>query len=294
MLGRVLKFALMGGLLGEAIEILRLTTGGMAPPDWRLRLTLLVAYGVAAGVIFALAAWASRTRRGATAVAAALFGAFVLLPWLNFDYLPQLESWQTWLGSGVAVLVLALASPWVARFGRASAAAVLVFGVVANGASLLGGRSGGADHGVAAGKPPPALNVMVVLIDTLRADHLGAYGYERATSPNFDRLAKQSVLFEHAVSQACWTKPSVSSLLTGTYVHHHGVISSRDALGPELPTLAEKMRAQGFHTVGFLRTTRGSRPSSTSIAASTSSRASTPWACSSRICTGSSSAGNAC
>ena len=91
---------------------------------------------------------------------------------------------------------------------------------------------------------PAALpfNVLVVLIDTLRADHLGAYGYPRPTSPNFDALAGDSVVFDRATAQAAWTKPSVASLMTGVYVHKHGVVSNRDALGDAHPTLAEEMR----------------------------------------------------
>jgi arylsulfatase A-like enzyme len=66
------------------------------------------------------------------------------------------------------------------------------------------------------GSPPPR-NVVLVLVDTLRADHVGAYGYGRPTTPNFDAFAAQGVLFERAWSQAACTFPSVNSLLTSRY-----------------------------------------------------------------------------
>ncbi len=68
------------------------------------------------------------------------------------------------------------------------------------------------------GPPPhPALNVILISIDTLRADHLGLYGYERDTSPSIDRLARRSTVFTHAVAQAPNTKPPHASLFTSLY-----------------------------------------------------------------------------
>ena len=58
-------------------------------------------------------------------------------------------------------------------------------------------------------------NILLIVVDTLRADHLGAYGYSRPTSPNNDALAEQGVVFEQAVSQAPWTAASIASLMTG-------------------------------------------------------------------------------
>ncbi len=64
-------------------------------------------------------------------------------------------------------------------------------------------------------KPASRPNIIVILVDTLRADHLGAYGYSRDTSPNFDKLAKDSQLFTRAIASSSWTVPSVASLLSG-------------------------------------------------------------------------------
>ena len=70
---------------------------------------------------------------------------------------------------------------------------------------------------------PGAPNVLVIVLDTLRADHLAAYGYARPTSPNFDRVAQQGVLFENAISTTSWSLPSHVSLLTGRYQFEHGI-----------------------------------------------------------------------
>src|SRR5450432_2327775 len=74
--------------------------------------------------------------------------------------------------------------------------------------------------------PPPAAprpNILFISIDTLRADHLGTYGYERPTSPRIDEFAKTAVVFEQAHSSASWTLPSLTSLMTSLYTSTHGM-----------------------------------------------------------------------
>ncbi len=103
----------------------------------------------------------------------------------------------------------------------------------------------------------PAPNLLLVVVDCLRADHLGAYGYERPTSPNLDGLASSGVLFEHASSPAFWTRPAVPSLLTGLYPSEHGLLEwEKDARGqivgpalsPRVETVAERLREAGYAT----------------------------------------------
>jgi arylsulfatase A-like enzyme len=98
--------------------------------------------------------------------------------------------------------------------------------------------------------PPP--NLLLISIDTLRADHLGCYGYMRPTSPFLDRLASQGVLFEQAHTTAPWTLPSHVSMFTGLYPSQHGVMTEDHALPAEVPTLAEVLRGRGFSTAGFV------------------------------------------
>lgn len=100
---------------------------------------------------------------------------------------------------------------------------------------------------VAPAATPSRPNVLVFLVDTLRADALGAYGANN-TTPHFDALARQGVLFERAFAPSSWTLPSVVSLLTGRDPGRHGVVDHRDALSPEIPTLAEQLGQDGRAT----------------------------------------------
>ena len=101
--------------------------------------------------------------------------------------------------------------------------------------------------------PPNAPNVLVILVDTLRADHLSSYGYERTTSPNMDRIAKEGVLFEKPFSSAPWTTPSHASLLTGLYPSEIGLYQEVGGTKKVLPspTLPEAMMTQGYRTAAF-------------------------------------------
>ncbi|UCG31779.1 MAG: sulfatase [Phycisphaerales bacterium] len=103
--------------------------------------------------------------------------------------------------------------------------------------------------------PAPAVtrpNVVLISIDSLRADHLGCYGYERDTSPAIDALAESGILFELAVSQAPWTLPSHASLFTSRYVKSHLLINAKRMLPPELPTIAEALRGLGYGTAAVV------------------------------------------
>ncbi|MEP0847426.1 MAG: sulfatase [Phycisphaerae bacterium] len=99
--------------------------------------------------------------------------------------------------------------------------------------------------------PNPTTNVVLYLIDTLRADRLGCYGYARPTTPNIDALARESVLFEHAHAPAPWTLPSVPSILTSTFLCEHGVVVEGQKISPNLYTLAERLRLAGYHTASM-------------------------------------------
>ncbi len=107
---------------------------------------------------------------------------------------------------------------------------------------------GSSDHSDREGPPR---RVVVISLDTLRADHLGSYGYERPTSPALDRFAQEGVVFERAYAQATWTLPSHMSLLTGLYPDSHGVVHDEHRLADEVPTLAEVLQDRGFETAAF-------------------------------------------
>ncbi len=94
-------------------------------------------------------------------------------------------------------------------------------------------------------------NVILISLDTLRADHLGCYGYPRPTSPFLDQLAEQNVLFENEYVQLPGTLPSHMSILTGLYPDEHGVFPPDGALAADIPILPEVLRNAGYQTAGF-------------------------------------------
>ena len=100
---------------------------------------------------------------------------------------------------------------------------------------------------------PPRPSLLLVTVDTTRADHLGAYGYGRDTSPTLDALAEEGVLFEHAFSHAPITLPSHTSMLTGALPPAHGVRDNgRFVAADDLETLPEMLSEQGYATGAFV------------------------------------------
>jgi len=99
----------------------------------------------------------------------------------------------------------------------------------------------------------PKLNLLLITLDTVRADHLGCYGYASARTPNLDRLATSGVLFEHAFCQAPITLPSHASILTGLQPPRHGVrLNPPERLGGSVVTLAEVLKREGYGTAAFV------------------------------------------
>ncbi|MEQ8766784.1 MAG: sulfatase-like hydrolase/transferase [Planctomycetota bacterium] len=100
---------------------------------------------------------------------------------------------------------------------------------------------------------PAKPNVVLVVLDTVRADRLSCYNAEARPTPNLDKLAAQGVRFPHAISTSPWTLPAHASLFTSTYPSRHGAVhvdSDWEArpLGPQLPTLAETLTQYGYET----------------------------------------------
>jgi len=93
-----------------------------------------------------------------------------------------------------------------------------------------------------------AHNLLIVSLDTLRADHVGAYGCDLPTTPNLDRIAAGGTLFEHVTATYPSTPGSHMSMMTGVYPNAHGVIGPLDTLAADVPTLAEVLAARGWQT----------------------------------------------
>ena len=103
--------------------------------------------------------------------------------------------------------------------------------------------------------PPPSVaarNLLIITIDTLRADHVGAYGDRAAQTPAIDALAARGTLFEHAFAPTPVTLPSHASLMTGRYPAGHGARHNGMRLDLAVPTLAERLASAGFATAGFV------------------------------------------
>jgi len=140
-------------------------------------------------------------------------------------------------------------APWLV-----AALAVVIVGI--EGGKWTNERLAGSNLPMAVSGSP---NVLVIVVDTLRADHLSSYGYPRTTSSNIDRLAHDGVLFENAIAPSSWTLPSHASLVTGRPVHEHGMgnVWPMPWLGwgkaglNALPTLGEALQKQGYRTGAF-------------------------------------------
>jgi arylsulfatase A-like enzyme len=164
-----------------------------------------------------------------------------------------------------AIAFLASAPVFIWRGGKASlpgahrkawrliGALDLAVAVVLSGALLFVAWRGPQLYSSPTGPAPvagPHNNVVVIMLDTVRADHLSCYGYARPTTPHLDALARQGVLFEHAVAPTSWTLPALASVLTGLLPHQHGA-DWHAAMASEPLSLAEILKARGYETAAF-------------------------------------------
>jgi arylsulfatase A-like enzyme len=122
----------------------------------------------------------------------------------------------------------------------------LVAGVLT---AVLGGEAPEVARTTAGANGP---NVVLIIVDTLRADHIGAYGARNVSTPAMDALARDGIVFERAYAQSSWTRPSISSIVTGLYPGSHSVMHKTDLLPAEVVTIAESMREAGYRTSGFV------------------------------------------
>jgi arylsulfatase A-like enzyme len=169
--------------------------------------------------------------------------------------------WRSVLVTTVAVpaavwiaLVLSLRRPAVVagllRYGVAAGGAALVVSAALSGAAAVTAPGGGL-----APRPDPrpgAPNVVLVSIDTLRADHVHCYGYPRETTPVIDGLAREGARFSTVVAPTSWTLPSHVTLFTGLPPAGHGVVTSFMRMRPGTVTLAQAFRDAGYVTAGFV------------------------------------------
>jgi len=99
---------------------------------------------------------------------------------------------------------------------------------------------------------PKKPSIIIVVVDALRKDHTGIYGYVRNTTPNLDRFSRNAIIIQNAFSQACSTHPSIASLFSSLYPSVHGVAGELDCLSLKITTLAEILKNSGYVTGGFV------------------------------------------
>ncbi|HYC54799.1 MAG TPA: sulfatase [Candidatus Binatia bacterium] len=159
------------------------------------------------------------------------------------------------VGDGLALAIGVLGvstAAALAVLSRGMARPVVAAGLIVAVLAPLWDTPASAVKGGEPATPPSSLargyNVIVISIDSLRADHLSAYGYERPTSPTMEAMAARGVLFENCSSTTSWTLPSHMSLLTGRSLLGHGVVADDRALSDSVPTLAESFADAGYAT----------------------------------------------
>lgn len=136
---------------------------------------------------------------------------------------------------------------WVRRSGPVLATALVALAALA----FLRDARAGAYRAVVGSRTGKNPNVLLIVLDTVRADRLSLYGHFRDTTPNLKRLAERGVRFDQARAPASWTLPSHSSMFTGRWPSELGV-ERRGWLDDAYPTLAERLRDSGYATAGFV------------------------------------------
>jgi len=192
-----------------------------------------------------------------------------LASWIREIHIP--DAWSLWIimrnaarvffwgGTYLALITIGVAgAATIAIIGRSSylrwgaALSIVGTGILILLTSLLAGpQSPGAVQARTGTSPTPwvrVANVILISIDSLRADRVGCYGNKREVSPTLDRLAAEGVRFSETMSTTSWTLPAHMSLLTGRYLLSHGVITLADRLPDGVPTLAGQLRAAGLAT----------------------------------------------
>jgi arylsulfatase A-like enzyme len=270
-LSKVGGAALAGGVVYAAWGLVE-SAVQLAPVPWWPAVTTRAAQAIGIYALLGAAltgAWgatAVRLRPGAlqrrAVIVAALAVAYVLLGFhINRIFFPSYTAPPSLVFTAVwtvllAWLLLRLRRPEaedasddarVGRFVRRAAAGLVLVVLLALVLPALWTRPAAAGGSRPAGDGTRP-NVLLMVMDTVRADHVSAYGYPRPTTPSLDRLAREGALFEHASTPMPWA-PAHISLLTGLYMTQHGTNALQRVLDPRATPLAEMLQAQGYETV---------------------------------------------
>ncbi|HEU4565396.1 MAG TPA: sulfatase [Gemmatimonadaceae bacterium] len=250
-------FAIVTGLIDAGILLFqRFALGritGQSPDGiWMAPLAYCALFALPALAIAAATARASERSAFAWRV-----GALAFLSWgsiLLFLYMRLHKAALVALAIGLAVQTARIGLAHRGGFARLVRRTVpaLAALVALLAAALPGGRWLAERRALAAVPAPPAgaVNVLLIILDTVRAHSLGLHGGARANTPELERLAREGVMFERAITAAPWTLASHASMFTGHPVHDLGVGWER-SLDGRYPTLAEVLRDRGYLTAGI-------------------------------------------
>ena len=270
-----------GVVVGAATGLLEVVchwVGGSRVITRQFLFPAMVVYGVVWGLLGAGLGLArtirqTRTRPGddaetAWGLAFLIGSALILLigGYVNTYWLPSFTSLRSlmfdgaliggvwWVARGIGVRWLTRRVAWSRRTGwvrtlggRLGGPAVVAVVLLA---TYLPDRRAGGAAGVNAGLDVPC-NVVLIVMDAVRADHLSADGYQRPTSPNLATLAKRGVLFHNAMANSSWTHASIPTLLTSVYPSTHQVNRTTSALPPSIPTVPQLLKQTGMATAIF-------------------------------------------
>ena len=275
---------LAGAALG-CVEGWLVLAGSAADPDYGVLAYGTMVYALVLGIVGALLAFLSALsgrlmQREATAAsrsyargAAGLFalcGCAIAAFRVRRDVYHEELVWKSAHGIGVLLVCLLCAALvfLLASFGlrklverRPFAFLLRAWGtpVVVSGFVLLlmaASALAGAPEGQAAVARPKASsqagNILLIVVDTLRADRLPSYGYRRGHTPALEQFAQDALRFDAAFANASWTRPSFASILSGRFAASHRTMAKSDALPDELTTLPEVLRAGGYQTYGVV------------------------------------------
>jgi len=182
----------------------------------------------------------------------AALGLAAGLPSLTTYVVLLVVPWVLALAFTSGARVLATRRPGLRYVPLALGIVVLAGALLAPSLSALGAEQVASDDRRENASSASGPDVLIVVLDTVRADHVGVYGYERETTPNLDSIAADGVVFADATAPATWSLPSHASLFTGVFPATHGAHSEHRALshdGP--PTLAEVLAGHGYETRCF-------------------------------------------
>ncbi len=255
-----LKAALVSSLgFATAITTVHLAVGialiismGMPPMTWFAAKSVLIELplGLTLGLLLSPLFFLPRGRT--------LHPIGMALAYIGLEYYVAVDpsKLQMWVGPVLGASALFFLFRWLGRrrplipavAGVAAPLLLLLAPVVRH--QLAGGYAS-VENPQRGQAPEGAPDVLMIVMDTTRAQNVSAYGYERETTPNFDKLASEGVLFADATAPATWSLPAHAALFTGTFPSVNAAHSENRYLGDTLPTLAETMAAAGWETRCF-------------------------------------------